>query len=562
MMKKKQYFRMAFMLLLAGLATTACNDDDVTADGTDNSTGTSELPDWYYTGGELGTTFVTTQTAYEQPTPAVDANSTMTTSFNRGEQLFEKPFNSNFSGTRYGLGPVYIRTSCMHCHPGYGHGKSQSEGVFRTSQTGNGYLLVVYNPETNAYVTWLSGMPQGHAVDPFKAPLDESQITLSWHEYTDQWGNEFPDGETYSLRYPEVTLPPTAVYVYNKGYDIGNYEVRLESTIGIYGTGLLDAITDDDLKAQYAQEEADGYLKNGLNTSIFANGEWTGQYSNTTQGDGTKYPYRYTYALSRGPLQDAAGANAFWNITNVTRSDRRYHYLDNAGTYALYSSQDADVQAGFRTYIEQADPDKNHADWHIQNADGTYDEEQNIYNYLTSKELDIEASDQDYIDLMVWHRGLAVPAARNVDDEEVLRGKELFEELNCTYCHRPSWTTGSDEIRDPAGFFVGETADLLPRYPYQTIWPYTDMVQHKLHMQNDIRTGWCRTTPLWGRGLHQRCTGAEYADRLHDCRARTTLEAIMWHGTSTESDAYEQIETFRNLSKEDRDAVVKFLDSI
>ena len=357
MMKKKQYFRMAFMLLLAGLATTACNDDDVTADGTDNSTGTSELPDWYYTGGELGTTFVTTQTAYEQPTPAVDANSTMTTSFNRGEQLFEKPFNSNFSGTRYGLGPVYIRTSCMHCHPGYGHGKSQSEGVFRTSQTGNGYLLVVYNPETNAYVTWLSGMPQGHAVDPFKAPLDESQITLSWHEYTDQWGNEFPDGETYSLRYPEVTLPPTAVYVYNKGYDIGNYEVRLESTIGIYGTGLLDAITDDDLKAQYAQEEADGYLKNGLNTSIFANGEWTGQYSNTTQGDGTKYPYRYTYALSRGPLQDAAGANAFWNITNVTRSDRRYHYLDNAGTYALYSSQDADVQAGFRTYIEQADTD-------------------------------------------------------------------------------------------------------------------------------------------------------------------------------------------------------------
>ena len=36
----------------------------------------------------------------------------------------------------------------------------------------------------------------------------------------------------------------------------------------------------------------------------------------------------------------------------------------------------------------------------------------------------------------------------------------------------------------------------------------------------------------------------------------------MWHGTSTESDAYEQIEAFRNLSKEDRDAIVKFIDSI
>ena len=213
---------------------------------------------------------------------------------------------------------------------------------------------------------------------------------------------------------------------------------------------------------------------------------------------------RYTYALSRGPLQDAAGANAFWNITNATRSDRRFHYLDAAGTYAKYSSEDPDVQAGFRAYIEQADPEKNHPDWHIQNEDGTYDEQQNIFNYLTSKELDVEVSDQDYIDLMVWHRGLAVPAARNVDDEEVLRGKELFEQLNCTYCHKPSWTTGDDEIRDPARFFTGDKANQLPRYPHQKIWPYTDMIQHKLHMQNDIRTGWCRTTPLWGRGLHQR----------------------------------------------------------
>ena len=88
------------------------------------------------------------------------------------------------------------------------------------------------------------------------------------------------------------------------------------------------------------------------------------------------------------------------------------------------------------------------------------------------------------------------------------------------------------------------------------------MVQHKLHMVNDIRTGWCRTTPLWGRGLHQRCTGAEYADRLHDCRARTTMEAIMWHGTSEQSDAYYTVQKFRELSKEDRDAVVKFIDSI
>lgn len=544
-------------LLCGSLA--ACSDDET---GTDNPAGgdsETELPEWYYTGGELGTSTDVTSVAFEQPTPAVDQGG-FTASFNRGEQLFEKPFMANVDGVRHGLGPLYIRSSCMHCHPGYGHGKSQPSGSFNTNEIGNGYLLVVYNPETNTYVSWLSGMPQTKAVAPFKEPLDESQIQITWHEYTDSYGNKFDDGETYQLRYPEVTIPKSAIYVANKGYDVGNYEVRLESTIGIYGTGLLDAISDEDLKAEYTKQEQAGVT---LNPAIFANGEWVGQYANTTQGgDGTKYPYRYTYALSRGPLQDAAGANAFWNITNVTRSDRRFHYLDAAGTYADYSSKDPEVQAGFRNYIENIDPDHTHPDWHTTNSDGTYNEEANIKAYLNSKELDIEITDQEYIDLMVWHRGLAVPAARNVNDETVLKGKELFEQIGCTYCHKPSWTTGEDEIRDPARFFVGDRANELPRYPHQKIWPYTDMVQHRLFMVNDIRTGWCRTTPLWGRGLHQKCTGAEYADRLHDCRARTTLEAIMWHGTNPQSDAYETTQNFRKLSKEDRDAIIKFIDSI
>ena len=550
----KRHYLYVGAILSASLFLPSCDDEEGIVPPDEP---TAELPDWYYTGGELGTAFVTTQTAFEQPTPVVDADGTMTASFNRGEQLFEKPFNSNLSGTRHGLGPVYIRTSCLHCHPGYGHGKSQPAGSFNTTQTGNGYLLVVYDPATNNYVSWLAGMPQTKAVDPFKAPVDETQIMISWKEYTDGFGNKFPDGETYQLRYPEVEIPRSAIYVANKGYEVGNYEVRLESTIGIYGTGLLDAISDEDLKAQYVQEEKDGYMPNGLNTAIFANGEWVKQYANTAQGgDGTLYPLRYTYALSRGPLLDAAGANAFWNITNATRSDRRFHYLDGAGTYALYSSKDPDVQAGFPEYIAKISNAEEHPEWF------TDDVESNIHAYLTSKNLPVEVTDQNYIDLMVWHRGLAVPAARNVDDEDVLRGKEIFSEIGCDYCHKPSWTTGNDEIRDPARFFVGEKADLLPRYPNQKIWPYTDMIQHKLHMVNDIRTGWCRTTPLWGRGLHQKCTGAEFADRLHDCRARTTLEAIMWHATDEKSDAYSTVVKFRELSKADRDAVIKFIDSI
>jgi CxxC motif-containing protein (DUF1111 family) len=569
--------------LFVASAITACSDNEnqyVPSDNPENN----EKPEWYYTGGQLGTAYLTTSNALEQPTEPIEANEEMSQRFKNGEQLFEKMYMNNHSGVRKGLGPAYVRSSCIHCHPGYGHGKRNPAGAFQTTSIGNGCLLVVYNPDTDGYVSWLTGMPQGHATQPFKAPLDESKVIIEWKKYTDEWGNKFPDGESYDLEYPEVTLAADAVYAKNEGVisSLGNYKVLLESTIGIYGTGLLDAISDDDLKAQYAKEEQDGYMQNGLNEAFFKNGEWVKQYSNTKVTDvnpdfsdkGEQHPFRFTYALSRGPLQDAAGANAMWNITNVTRSNRRYHYLDTyfasangedktvygGSSWVKASANDPEVQAGYQSYIKEVDPDKNHPTWHADDYTDKTQVARAIAAYLTSQELDVEMDDEDFIDFMVWHRGLAVPAARNVDDPDVIKGKELFEQIGCAYCHRPSWTTGDDNFYDPNGFFTkGDSR--LPRYPNQTIWPYSDLVQHKLHMENDIRTGWCRTTPLWGRGLHQMCTGSATADRLHDNRARNVIEAIMWHG-NTKSDARMTVEKFRNLSKSERDAIVKFIDSI
>lgn len=569
--------------LFVASAITACSDNEnqhVPSDNPENN----EKPEWYYTGGQLGTAYLTTSNALEQPTEPIEANEEMSQRFKNGEQLFEKMYMNNHSGVRKGLGPAYVRSSCIHCHPGYGHGKRNPAGAFQTTSIGNGCLLVVYNPDTDGYVSWLTGMPQGHATQPFKAPLDESKVIIEWKKYTDEWGNKFPDGESYDLEYPEVTLAADAVYAKNEGVisSLGNYKVLLESTIGIYGTGLLDAISDDDLKAQYAKEEQDGYMQNGLNEAFFKNGEWVKQYSNTKVTDvnpdftdkGEQHPFRFTYALSRGPLQDAAGANAMWNITNVTRSNRRYHYLDTyfasasgedktvygGSSWVKASANDPEVQAGYQSYIEEVDPDKNHPTWHADDYTDKTQVARAIAAYLTSQELDVEMDDEDFIDFMVWHRGLAVPAARNVDDPDVIKGKELFEQIGCAYCHRPSWTTGDDNFYDPNGFFTkGDSR--LPRYPNQTIWPYSDLVQHKLHMENDIRTGWCRTTPLWGRGLHQMCTGSATADRLHDNRARNVIEAIMWHGNA-KSDARMTVEKFRNLSKSERDAIVKFIDSI
>ncbi|MBR1784198.1 MAG: hypothetical protein IJ760_02030 [Bacteroidales bacterium] len=520
----------AAAILMAG-SLASCGPDD-TPDSPKPAEGVEEET---YAGGLLGTTFNRSASAYEDPTPAVE-QAGMVNEFKYGEFFFEhtitvdsKPFN--------GLGPVYVRNSCEICHPGYGHGRRMER--YNADDWGNGYLLVVYKDDEAAgypYEPSVTGMPQTRGVAPFPNPIEESGIHLSWRDYQlPEFGNKFPDGETFSLIYPELTIDENAFYapLANPYSTLG---FRLESTIGIYGTGLIDAIPDDSLKAQYAKEAAAGV---NLNPAIWAGNDWaeSGYYP------GTRHPRRFTYALSRGPLQDAPGSNAIWNITNVTRSNKRSHYITEA--YSRTASQDPAVQAAFYEYFPE---------W--KNEGATVEED--IYNYLMGKDLPAEMSDQDYVNFMVWHRGLAVPAARNLSDSTVQRGRKLFREMGCAYCHRPSWETGDDNFTDPTGFFV-DGDSRLPRYPHQKIWPYSDFVQHRLNMPNDIRTGWCRTTPLWGRGLAQICSG--HSDRLHDCRARNTLEAIIWHGCPG-SDALPSFRNFYKLSKADRDAVVKFIDAI
>ena len=547
--KTLHIFAVASLAMLA-----ACTDDPVSPDADGDQ---EEIPDWVetetYSGGLLGTTFNVSASAFEDPTPAVE-NAGLVQEFKHGEMIFEHNYGPT-SEPFDGLGPLYLRTSCLMCHPGYGHGKRTTS--YRYDEMGNGYLLVLYDKQTDAYLTSLTGMPQTQAIEPFKAPLDESQIQINWISYQDEWGNKFPDGETYDLIYPEVIIPESAYYVPIQASRNGEtvtltadeVGIRLESTIGIYGTGLLDAIPDEALKEQYASVEAveKETGKDLVNDAFFKDGEWVKQYSNTLQGNGEQHPYRFTYALSRGALQDGPGANAIWNITNVTRSDRRYHYMTIA--YASTASKDPDVQKGFYHFIETYFPD--YADkWN------TGDVEKDIYDFLMSQDLPVEMTDEEYTDLMIWHRGLAVPAARNLSDPQVQRGRELFRQIGCASCHRPSWTTGQDDYNDPNLFFKGTE---LPRYPEQTIWPYSDMMQHRLYMQNDIRGEWCRTTPLWGRGLSLVCSG--HQDRLHDCRARNVIEAIMWHGSS-QSDARASVEEFRELSSDDRSAIVEFINSI
>ena len=431
---------------------------------------------------------------------------------------------------------------------------------------------MVYHPADGAnsddgpYVAEVTGMPQTKAVAPFLPPIDEDQIVLNWLK-VDQMESglpmTFPDGESYELIYPELSIPEKAFNTDPTPYQTGNKAVafRLESTIGIIGTGLLDAIPEEDIKAQYQAEAP--YVE--LNPAFwdkaandFAPTAWytlaEGRFADGTPAPaGTKKLKRFTYAMTRASLQDGAGANAIWNITNVSRGDRPYLYTTKAWAQAM--SQNESVIAAI-----QADPSSPYY------ADGTKEgiaaavrglldpstnQFDNEWHNFTP-----EMGDDQYYNFLVWHRGLSIPRARDLNREEVQRGKRLFTEMGCASCHRPEWNTKTDNYWAPA-IVDGKP---LPRYENQKIYPYTDMIQHRLYMKNGIHGSWCRTTPLWGRGLSKANTGAE--DRLHDDRARNVVEAIMWHGYSKKSDAYDSTEKFYKLSKSDRDAVVEFINAI
>jgi len=153
----------------------------------------------------------------------------------------------------------------------------------------------------------------------------------------------------------------------------------------------------------------------------------------------------------------------------------------------------------------------------------------------------------ELFDLVVFYAShLAVPARRDYGDPEVLAGKELFYETGCTSCHTPKYVTSNEDGIDPA----------LRR---QLIWPYTDLLLHD--MGAGLADGgpggeeW-RTAPLWGIGLTETVNG--HTLFLHDGRARSLLEAILWHGGEAEAARDAVI----GMSPADRAALIRFLESL
>jgi CxxC motif-containing protein (DUF1111 family) len=155
--------------------------------------------------------------------------------------------------------------------------------------------------------------------------------------------------------------------------------------------------------------------------------------------------------------------------------------------------------------------------------------------------------------ISLYLRTLAVPARRNVNDPAVRHGRELFEQAQCSVCHVPELKTAG----------AGQLPHDIKAAAEVTIRPYTDMLLHD--MGPELADGrpdfeasgseW-RTPPLWGIGLLRTVNG--HSDLLHDGRARNVTEAILWHG----GEAQAARDRFRHMSRADRAALVKFVESL
>lgn len=178
---------------------------------------------------------------------------------------------------------------------------------------------------------------------------------------------------------------------------------------------------------------------------------------------------------------------------------------------------------------------------------------------LLYDKLDVSTEDMENVDL--YMQSLGVPARRNVNNPEVKLGERMFYEAKCHLCHVTTLHT-----RPRGSVLLNGTQ--LPWLGNQTIHPYSDFLLHDMGSEimgvglNDnyvsglARGNEWRTTPLWGIGLQEKVNGHTYF--LHDGRARNFVEAIMWHGG--EGEASRNI--FKAMTKERRDALVKFLESL
>ncbi|SNR27970.1 di-heme oxidoredictase family protein [Puniceibacterium sediminis] len=424
--------------------------------------------------------------------------------FKVGDGLFRKLWVSSPSSTLVsdGLGPLYNARSCQSCHlkDGRGHPPEgpQDDAV-------SIFLRVSVPAVDDAPMT---------DIEAFLAGVDEAgPRTRPDPVYGGQMQDFATQGHKaeyrFDVQYTEmpvtlsgdetVTLRAPTYEAADLGYGPLAPGAMLSPRVApqMIGLGLIEAIPAQDIMALADPEDADG---NGI--SGRAQKVWSFEHGRPMLG-------RFGYKAGAPSIREQSAA-AF------------------AGDMGISSPI---FPAGFGDCTAAQADCRTAPDGSTGSPEGT--------------EIGAEG-----LDLVTFYaRNLAVPARRDVDDAQVLQGKQVFYETGCTACHQPKFVTSRLENQ--------------PEQSFQLIWPYSDLLLHDMgpgladNRPEGRATGseW-RTAPLWGIGMTETVSGQQ--SYLHDGRARTLLEAVLWHGGEAEA----QKQAVMDMPPADRTALIRYLESL
>lgn len=459
-------------------------------------------------GGDTGIT-ITSSESYSKPSSNLTAS--RKGHFFIGNAFFKQPWVIAPASTdsRDGLGALFNVAACQSCHikDGRGHAPMTAE------DDADSLLIRLAMPATtdeqrqklqNSLIEKVAhpmygGQLQDRGIQGVPA---EAHIAVKW---TDK-PVTFADGHIETLRAPTFNLT-------KPGYGAFENELMVSPRVALpmIGLGLLDQIPDADIKKQAVSNN-----KNNTN-------DISGKFNWVMDPQTGKHALgRFGWKAGQTKLI-TQNQSAFNEDMGLTSNIRPHESCMPTQIACLKATTGADEQGNGKPPVEVSDE---------------------VVKFVE-----------------FYTRNLAVPHRRNADDTLVLAGKKRFYDMGCQSCHTPRYQ-------------LPKTADDHIEQHGQVIYPYTDLLLHDMGDDLADRTiagklppkdaqveflansyEW-RTPALWGIGLAQ--TVDSQATFLHDGRARTLMEAVLWHG----GEAATQQQKVLKLDKQGRAELNAFLKSL
>ncbi|NYT85234.1 di-heme oxidoredictase family protein [Pollutimonas harenae] len=415
-----------------------------------------------------------------------------------GNGLFRKDWVSSPASTQAsdGLGPLFNARSCQGCHVKDGRGSVPGfESIDRSDAVS--LLVRLSLPSSN---------------DDARARLDRGEVVslpdpIYGHQLQPFAVAGLPAEGQIKIDYTEIPvslnggemayLMSPAYSIENLGYGPLHPELRLSPRLAppMLGLGLLEAIHQNDILAN---------IDRGIAKGVSGRANWV-----RDKETGEKVLGRFNWKAGQPDVEHQASA-AFSGDMGLSTPLFPSHYGDcTAAQQACFLMPNG-----------------------AQENLGEHEVPARLMDFVT-----------------MYSQNLALPQRRDVDDARVLAGKKQFYESNCIACHVPKYVTRRDASR--------------PEHRFQLIWPYTDLLLHDMgsgladgQEEGDASGREWRTPPLWGIGLTK--TVNPDATWLHDGRARTLLEAVLWHGGEAQA-ARDRVVA---MTPQERADLIRFLESL